>query len=213
MSIPVDTRFIGLVIGPRGMIIKTIQDKTNTCITTPLPCQQMGAVSEFEVQGEKSNVFRARALIYKYIFDRTHINLENVNDQICGIKVAENVLEEYKNIQHPISTHVYPPDDDAHPQPDTIPFAHVGSPDNLSEYSSALSSTNTNVVSSPAKGLGKPKWGPKSLCSVCHTRKCVNFPWKCGHATLCRQCLNTFLCANKTCPGYYGRIAAQARVN
>ena len=202
--VPVETRFIGLVIGVRGKIIKSIQDKTDTSIITPLRSKQTDDVVAFDVRGETSNVFRARDLMYRYIFDRTEINLEKVNSQIYGIEAALNGLEMYKKVEHPETTHLPVLDVRAHHS--TWPFTHEDTPDSISTNNSTSSSTNSSVESSPTMALDVVAWVRRSMCSTCGRRECINFPSKCGHATFCRQCFKKYLCVDPNCPGYYGRI-------
>ena len=198
LCVPVERGSVALLIGSKGHVIKNIQEQTNTFIRTPVRCKQMGAVAAFDVRGNIRNVFRARDLMYRYIFDRTKINLEKVNSQIYGIKAALNGLEMYKEVEHPVATHL--PVLDVHAHHRSGPFAHVHSPDISSPHSSA----NSSVESSPTIGLGN--WVRRSMCSACGRGECVNVSLKCGHATLCSQCCKKFLCAETTCPGYYGRI-------
>ena len=258
--------------------IKKIQDETETYILTPSrvnrPDIRVGAA--FEVRGEKSNVLRARELMYQHIFHRTRVHLEMVDDQVYGIDAALNRLEVFPRNPHdrnsvrmtrdeltrqcgfktiksreeqvnsnraqregsassstgspPVSS----PEVDVHPGVFTrdkqafrvdlheqearahhrmSPFAYADSLGDRSAHSSAFSSTNSSVESSPAMGLGLLNWARRRpLCSGCGRRECVNFPSKCGHATLCSQCFQKFLCADPACPGYYGRVAPRSKI-
>lgn len=66
-QITVPYQVVGLVVGPKGMTIKRIQQNTNTYIVTP----SRDCLPVFEIKGMLENVEQARAEIENYIASRT----------------------------------------------------------------------------------------------------------------------------------------------
>jgi hypothetical protein len=77
IQVRVPYKVVGLVVGPKGMTIKRIQQKTQTYIITP--SRERDPV--FEITGQSGNVDAAKAEIEAYIHSRTKSSFDDGDDE------------------------------------------------------------------------------------------------------------------------------------
>ena len=97
LLVPVDARYVGLLVGPKGTTIKNIQQATDTYIWTPSRVTDPRIrMADFKVRGYRENVEAAREMMYNHVHIRTQKGMDfTLKD--AGANTSVN-LREARNV-------------------------------------------------------------------------------------------------------------------